>query len=668
MALDDDIKKLSDSLKDFRGTGESVKDVFNSIRQEVTLAGGGFDEIRNSLAQAVSELGGFDKLMDKVRSRTVTVKDLNNKIASSKERISNYQSKIGELQRALTSELRKQGGPDQDRVDALNTQIGLIKTATVGEQKYARALEEAKMIAQALANEKKQLVSRIGQLISQIPGLSKIGQVFTDAGQAIIQMQLEGKGLGEVFMKLNQIVAIAFASALIKATFAVSKELTELERTLNRSRSEVLALKKEFAIFADNLDDAAINSTRLSKALTGLNAQLGTAFTQIPKDTLATFSKLTEIVGITEKAAANLAFAAQRTGASFRDVEEDMLGATRTMQEATGVAFNNKEILEATGQITGQIRSNLQANPIAMVKAVTAAKQFGAEMRDIRDAANSLLNFEQSIEAELAAELITGKQLNLERARALALAGDQEGLARELANQAGTFTEFSDLNVLQQNELAKAFGMQSDQLADILFRQETMNMNAEQLRAIGKGELADQLERLDAQKQMELAGEKFMVILGEFATLILPLVEGFASIVSSSTLLKGLLAGIAVSALITAVSSIYSMVAALGPLGLVAAVAGTAALMSSVAKAENAVPMREGGIVPARAGGVFANIGEGGQSEAVIPLNKLPAIMNNMAQNQQPIVVETKSTFNNFSESKNIRGLRMREMGASAFA
>ncbi len=36
----------------------------------------------------------------------------------------------------------------------------------------------------------------------------------------------------------------------------------------------------------------------------------------------------------------------------------------------------------------------------------------------------SLLNFETSIENELKAELITGKQLNLERARAAALTGD----------------------------------------------------------------------------------------------------------------------------------------------------------------------------------------------------------------------------------------------------
>ena len=49
--------------------------------------------------------------------------------------------------------------------------------------------------------------------------------------------------------------------------------------------------------------------------------------------------------------------------------------------------------------------------------------------------AGALLNFEQSINAELEAELLTGKQLNLERARAAALNNDMATLAEELKKQ-----------------------------------------------------------------------------------------------------------------------------------------------------------------------------------------------------------------------------------------
>ena len=92
-----------------------------------------------------------------------------------------------------------------------------------------------------------------------------------------------------------------------------------------------------------------------------------------------------------------------------------------------------------------------------------------------------MLDFESSIGAELEAELLTGKQLNLERARAAALAGDQATLAKEIAEQVGTAAEYEEMNVIQREALAKAFGMNRDELAGMLIEQEKMNA----LRAAG---------------------------------------------------------------------------------------------------------------------------------------------------------------------------------------
>ncbi len=46
------------------------------------------------------------------------------------------------------------------------------------------------------------------------------------------------------------------------------------------------------------------------------------------------------------------------------------------------------------------------------------------------------------------------------------------------------------MNVLQQDALAKSLGMQSDELADILFKQEVQGKTARELRDMGKDELA----------------------------------------------------------------------------------------------------------------------------------------------------------------------------------
>jgi hypothetical protein len=408
----------------------------------------------------------------------------------------------------------------------------------------------------------------------------------------------------------NRLDAIGKGAALafVKAIGDADKETTQLGRSLNLSKGEAVALKKEFAIAASNAGDIAINSVRLAKANTALNSQLGTAF-KFSADTLKTFSKLTEVVGLSAEAASSLAFQAERSGKSFREVEENALGASFSLQRQAGVALNNKEILEATGKVTGQVRANLGANPTLIAKAVTAAKLFGAELADIAASAQSLLNFESSIENELKAELITGKQLNLERARALSLAGDQEGLARELTAQAGNFSEFSNLNVLQQQELAAAFGMSSDKLADILFKQETQNMNAKQLRALGKGELADRLEQLDAQEKLALAQEKFQTMMGDLLPVVMPIVEGFGAMVEflseNERIAKGLVGVVlglaaaqktlAVLSLATSTAKIFGENAKFGPVGLAISLAAIGGMIGAISATSQAV---QDGIAP----------------------------------------------------------------------
>ena len=244
----------------------------------------------------------------------------------------------------------------------------------------------------------------------------------------------------------------------------------------------------------------------------------------------------------------------------------------------------------------GQLRAQLGANPTEIAKAVTAAKLLGAEIEDIANSSKQLLQFESSIESELEAELLTGKQLNLERARAAALAGDQATVAAELAANMGTFTDFTKMNTLQQDALAKSMGMSTDALSDMLFKQETMGMNAEQLRAQGKDELADKLEQLSTQERLQLAQEKFQATLGDLATAFLPILDavsamaaGLASMPGTIGFIVGALGAmvlvqkvLAISSMITAIAKIFEKNAKFGPVGIGLSLAGVAALFGVV--------------------------------------------------------------------------------------
>jgi hypothetical protein len=116
----------------------------------------------------------------------------------------------------------------------------------------------------------------------------------------------------------------------------------------------------------------------------------------------------------------------------------------------------------------------------ALAGSVLEARRLGLNLEQSKKISSSLLDFESSIQAELEAELLTGKSLNLELARQKALQGDIVGAAKELVEQVGTYEDFTKLNVLQQNALAKSVGLTADELADSLMLQTNLKRQSEE--------------------------------------------------------------------------------------------------------------------------------------------------------------------------------------------
>ena len=124
------------------------------------------------------------------------------------------------------------------------------------------------------------------------------------------------------------------------------------------------------------------------------------------------------------------------------------------------------------GQILGDVASNTEFfakfakdGGTNLIRAAVQARKLGLELSAVAGITESLLDFETSIEKQLEASLLLGRQINLDRARQLALTGDQEGLLEEVRRQIGDEAEFNRLNVIQRKALADAFGLQVEQVA-----------------------------------------------------------------------------------------------------------------------------------------------------------------------------------------------------------
>ena len=432
---------------------------------------------------------------------------------------------------------------------------------TAQEEQYKKLIKrnetEAKGIQDQIQgrnelNEKMGIFDDLLRIADKLPIIGDLG-VAKEALTAMETTTLETgsglKGMGAATKVFGNALrqagpAIIFAKAL-DAALDFSKAITQAGRELGISRKEATELGRQMQFAAFQSGDVLATSLKLLEVNSKLNAIRGTAV-KFTNQQLIESNRLLETEVLTADAAGRFSQLANISGMSIRETTKAAIAGTVAAEREGGVRLNLKSILDATSKVTGQVSANLGGNPEKIAKAVALAKQFGMELQEVVSTSKSLLDFQSSIDAELQAELFTGKQINLERARLFSLTGDYEGLTREINKEVGDFYEFSKLNVLQQDALAKAFGMTSDQMSEMLLKQEDLATLKQRARDEDNEALLTNLEQLDVQQRLAVSMEKLSKIAADVLTVVMPMIEGFADLIvmiASNKILSGAILG-----------------------------------------------------------------------------------------------------------------------------
>ena len=303
------------------------------------------------------------------------------------------------------------------------------------------------------------------------------------------------------------------------------------------------------------------------------------------------------------EAVSQLAGDAARLGQTFDESLKTQENAVNAINSQTGAQISLQTVLEASNKVSGQIRAQLGANPEAIARAVTQAKALGFELEQIAASGEALLNFESSIENELQAELLTGRQLNLERARLAALTGDLETLTSEISANVGDFNDFTSMNVLQQQAIASAVGMTADELANSLITEEKRAQLLQDAIASGNEQSVQQLKALDTQEKFAKVLEQAKGLLVDIATIFSPIVdfigliaEGMSTTVGKTIALGGVIMGLIPAFRTLKILQIGTSIASMfkGPLGIATGIAGTLAMMGVINRFATADDMAYG--------------------------------------------------------------------------
>jgi hypothetical protein len=216
---------------------------------------------------------------------------------------------------------------------------------------------------------------------------------------------------------------------------------------------------------------------------------------------------------LSAEAAAGFSELTLASGVGAKELVKRQSQVTAAVQNSSKVALNFNQVLEEANKTTGLLRVNLGRTPEGIAKAVAQAKTLGITLNEAAQISGKLLDFQSSIEAELEAEVLTGKQLNLEQARFLALQGKTDEAAAEVLKQVGSLAEFQQMNVLQQQALADATGLTVDQLADQVTKQAAINSQKQDGLNIDAEAQTENASALSVQEKLASAVEKLNSIL-----------------------------------------------------------------------------------------------------------------------------------------------------------
>lgn len=453
-------------------------------------------------------------------------------------------------------------------------------------QKEYNKLKAQQQAAEKLANE---------NLVEKLNDVKSLTSIIQDNIKEYTNSLDKSGVLAEFFgNKMSLVTKTTIAS---QAAFAgIVAGALKASDTINKIQKATGISYKNAAIFQANLGLAAansgklfVNSFELNKAFGALTQQTG-LFADFGNEALITFTALNKQIGLSEEQSGRLSLLARIQNENTEGVLENTVATVSAISKQNGVAISARAILDEISSASSAIVVSLGMNPELLAEAAAEAKLFGANLAIVDGIAESLLNFESSIEAELQAELLTGKQLNFERARLLALNNDLAGVTEEIKNNEALTSEFASGNRIEQQAIADAIGLSRDQLADIVMGQELARLGAERFKD-EFGEVAyQQLTAQSASEKFQETLTKIQSIIGDIGTILAPIIDGFASIVGAlvesvpfAAALVGIMTTLAARSVATAISSITIAAAQSGGLiGLIGAVPLTLGLLATI--------------------------------------------------------------------------------------
>jgi hypothetical protein len=250
--------------------------------------------------------------------------------------------------------------------------------------------------------------------------------------------------------------------------------------------------------------DSRNNLTNTVEAVTQLTKQFE-IFGNLTDEQLDQQTFLTKRVGATAEQAGFLQMLTFGTDQGIKSSVKSMNELVVNSAKATGVAVTLNTVISDISEAGEEIAGYFGFSNDELTQAVITTRKLGLNLSQSKNIAEGLLDFESSIASELEAELLTGKQFELNRARVLAAQGDIAGATKLTLDQMNNLTEEQRRNPIIMKSIAKATGLTVKELNKAYLLQNNINAQRTEYGRIRAEEGEDAAKRFLKRRGIEQA-------------------------------------------------------------------------------------------------------------------------------------------------------------------
>ena len=405
------------------------------------------------------EINKQNESLNEQRDLLADIEDIFEDVVSSAEDMTKNLEGVADLMKQILSDTNDIPDNVDDTNKNTNKFTQLLKKAKDKTKDLAKGLLQAgKQVADTMVSA----FGEIGSILSSILSLSFVGAITGLFGAVISKFQYDMKAV------VNEI-GVGFEVAGNRANASFEKLVDSAER-IGLSAKDIAQSSFELS---NNFGMAFSESLNLSKDIAdgakALNVQSGT---------MATIVGQFQLIG--------------DLSAEQSHVLSEQVGLLAAQHDVAPQA-----VLQDMAQSTEDMALFSKGGVKNFAKTAIEARKLGMSVKDVANSLKGMLNFEDSLNKELQASVMLGKNINLNEARRLAFAGDTAGAFQAIADELGD-VDLGSLDPLTLQSVADAAGMSTEQLLK-------MSKGADEMGGVDMGE-----EALSAQDRAALQASKTM--------------------------------------------------------------------------------------------------------------------------------------------------------------